>query len=88
MDDTKELNEGAQRLPLAYSQGYVYVSVIHDARPDAGPSAGSDTAATTQTAVEQPMSEPRLVPPLAVVAVATGLGPLVGAAAFVVTRIL
>lgn len=88
MDHTKEPDEGAPRLPVAYSQGYVYVSVIHDGRLDAGSSEGSGTAAASETPAEQAKSEPRLVPPLAVVAAAALLGPLMGAAAFVVTKIL
>ena len=88
MDRTKEPDDSIPRLPVAYSQGYVYVSVIHHAGLDAGSLAGIDAAARPETPVEQPNSEPRLVPPLAVVAVATLLGPLMGAAAFVVKQTL
>jgi hypothetical protein len=80
---TKEPDEGAPRLPVVYSQGYAYVSVIHVPGLDGGSSKGSKTAAKSGTPPERPKNEPPLGPPLAVVTLAALLGPLVGDAAFV-----
>lgn len=83
MDRTKAPEEGAPRLPVVYSQGYAYVSAIHEPGLDAGSSKGSETAAQSGTPPERPKNEPSLGPPVAVVALAALLGPLMGAAAFV-----
>lgn len=83
MDRTKEPDEGAPRLHVMYSQGYAYVSVIHEPGLDAGSSKGSEMVAQSGPPPERPKNEPSFGPPLAVVALAALLGPFTGAAAFV-----
>ena len=86
MDRTKEADDVAPRLPVAYSQGYVYVSVIHDAGLDAETSKGSEVTAETEKPSEQPKNVVPLGRPLAVVALAALFGPIIGAAVFVVLQ--
>lgn len=85
MDCTKEPDECALRLPVAYSQGYAYVGVIHGLQPVATTS-GSEAADELAEPAEQPNTVALLSAPLAIAALAALLGPFLGATAFVLLR--
>lgn len=86
MDRTKEPDEGIPRLPVAYSQGYVYISVIQGTEADSDSVKDSGADVKSETSNEQPNAIAPLGPPLAAVALAALIGPFIGGAAFVLLQ--
>lgn len=88
MDRTKESDVAVLRLPVAYSQGYVYVSVLHDAWSGAPAATVPETDPKPNEPTVQPGDEAVLGPSLALMALAALFGPFMGAGVFVLLQIV
>lgn len=89
MDRTKEadgLDDVVARLPVAYSQGYMYVSVVHAREADAGNSIAPEAATQAEKPCEQQNTVAPLAPPLVASALSAICGPMFGAAVFVLVQ--
>lgn len=86
MDRTNEPDEETLRLPVAYSQGYVYVSVIHDSGAGSEVAKASEPDEVSPASTEEVKDNSDLGPTLALMALAALFAPLMGATIFVLAH--